>query len=285
MKYLITGATGHLGSKILSEMRKLVSDKDIVAGVHTLSKATHLKEQNLKIVQVDYFDRDSLVNALKNIDVFIYVPTKSHDSFTRITELEYVVKAARKSNVAHILAMGFIADQINDPFALSAFYGYLPRRLAESGVDYTIIRNALYADTLISQIPDFIKQENVFYPVGNKALSYIGLNDIAKAIAKVAVTSSLRQNEKVYTLTQEKNYTMLELAEILTKITGQKIGYKPVSLREYKDLNDEYGEGYILSSLYDAGSRGFLAEVSNDYRLIMGHQATSLEDFLSDNYT
>ncbi|MFC6323560.1 SDR family oxidoreductase [Companilactobacillus baiquanensis] len=285
MKYLITGATGHLGSKILSEMRKLVSDKDIVAGVHTLSKAAHLKEQNLKIVQVDYFDRDSLVNALKNIDVFIYVPTKSHDSFTRITELEYVVKAARKSNVAHILAMGFIADQINDPFALSAFYGYLPRRLAESGVDYTIIRNALYADTLISQIPDFIKQENVFYPVGNKALSYIGLNDIAKAIAKVAVTSSLRQNEKVYTLTQEKNYTMSELAEILTKITGQKIGYKPVSLREYKDLNDEYGEGYILSSLYDAGSRGFLAEVSNDYRLIMGHQATSLEDFLSDNYT
>ncbi|MFD1418653.1 SDR family oxidoreductase [Companilactobacillus keshanensis] len=280
MKYLVTGATGHLGSKILAEIRRLIPDKEIVAGVHTPSKADDLRRQGLQVVQVDYFNRDSLVNALKGIDVFVYVPSKSYDSFTRITELEYVIEAAKKSRVGHILAMSFIADQVDDPFSLSAFYGYLPRRLAESGVPYTIIRNSLYADPLVSYLPELIELKNVIYPMGNKALSFISLEDSAKAFAKVATTRRLRQNGKIYTLTQGRNYTMPELAEVLTEVAGHRIGYQPVSLDEFGSIYDDNGEGHMLSSMYCAGSLGMLQELSNDYKTIMDHEATPLIKFL-----
>ncbi|KRK63708.1 oxidoreductase [Companilactobacillus tucceti DSM 20183] len=282
LKYLITGVTGQLGSKILEEIKKIVPKNDVVAGIHSTSKIDDFREKGLKVVKIDYFDRDSLVSALRDIDIFVYIPSKSYDSFTRITELEYVIRAARKANVKHLIAMGFIGDQVNDPFVLSAFYGYMPRRLASSGLKYTIIRNSLYADTLISYLPEILEKGNVNYPMKDKALSFISLEDSAKAFAKVAVDDKLRQNERIYTLTESRNYTMLELANILSKVTGRKIGYQPADLSDFEDMHNKYGEGYILGSMYKAGSRGLLQELSNDYQVIMGHEATSLLEFLKN---
>ena len=39
MKYLITGATGHLGSYVVKELSKLTSIENIRLGVHTPAKA------------------------------------------------------------------------------------------------------------------------------------------------------------------------------------------------------------------------------------------------------
>ena len=38
MKYFITGASGHLGSKVVTELGKLVPKNDIRLGVHTPTK-------------------------------------------------------------------------------------------------------------------------------------------------------------------------------------------------------------------------------------------------------
>ncbi|WP_125565352.1 SDR family oxidoreductase [Companilactobacillus insicii] len=281
MKYIITGATGHLGSQILKEVMKLVPNSDISVGVHTVSKAKKLSDQGLEVLPIDYLNEDMMVKALTGKDVFIYVPSKSHDSFSRVTELENVISAAEKAKIGHILAMGFIADQANNPFDLSAFYGYLPRRLAESDLHYTIIKNALYADPLVPYLPELIERKNVIYPVGKEALSFISLEDSAKAFAKVATDDELRQDGKVYTLTQDKNYTMTELASVLTEVSGHKIGYQPVTLKEFGDMYDQGGEGHMLASMYKAGGMGLLDTLTDDYQKIMGRPATGLKEFLT----
>lgn len=284
MKYIITGATGHLGSQIFNELIKLVPSTDVTAGVHTVAKAQHITDTGSTVVPIDFMAEDTLVSAFSAKDVLIYVPSKSHDSYSRVTELENVIKAAQKAKVGHILAMGFIADQANNPFDLSAFYGYLPRRLASSGVPYTIVRNALYADPLVPYLPELIERKNVIYPMKDQALSFISLSDSSKAFAKVAATKSLLENGRIYTLTQDRNYTMPELAQILSKVSGTKIGYEPVTLAEFAELYNEGNEGHMLSSMYDAGGLGLLNVISADYQTIMGRKATSLQDFLTTNY-
>ncbi|MFC6322381.1 SDR family oxidoreductase [Companilactobacillus baiquanensis] len=281
MKYIVTGATGHLGSQILKEIMKLVPNSDISVGVHTVSKAKNLSDQGLEVLPIDYMNEKMMITALANKDIFIYVPSKSHDSFSRVTELENVIKAAEKANVGQILAMGFIADQENNPFDLSAFYGYLPRRLAESDLKFTIIKNALYADPLVPYLPELIERKNVIYPVGKQALTFISLEDSAKAFAKVATSEDLRKDGKIYTLTQSKNYTMPELADVLTEVSGHKIGYQPVTLQEFSDMYDQGGEGHMLGSMYQAGAMGLLDIVTDDYQKIMGHPATDLKAFLN----
>lgn len=284
MKYIITGATGHLGSHIFNDLIKLVPVSSITVGVHTVSKADKLAKAGAEVVGIDFYNEDTLIKAFQDKDVLIYVPSKSHDSYSRITELENVLQAAKKASVGHILAMGFIADQVNNPFDLSAFYGYLPRRLAETEIPYTIIRNALYADPLVPYLPELIERKNVIYPVGDQALSFISLEDSSKAFAKVAATKTLLKNGRIYTLTQSRNYTMPELAEVLSEVSGAEIGYQPVTLDEFAAIYNEGNEGHMLSSMYKAGGMGLLNTISSDYEEIMGHPATDLKKFLQTNY-
>ena len=180
--------------------------------------------------------------------------------------------------------MGFIADQVNNPFDLSAFYGYLPRRLAASGIPYTIIRNALYADPLVPYLPELIERQNIIYPVKDQALSFISLQDSAKAFAKVASKEALLQNGRIYTLTQSRNYTMPQLAKVLSSVSDSEIGYQPVSLDEFAQIYNQGNEGHMLSSMYAAGGLGLLDEISSDYQTIMGHPAQDLTEFLNMNY-
>lgn len=284
MNYLITGATGHLGSQVFNELIKLVPSNAVTAGVHTVAKAKHIADTGANVVPIDFLKEDTLVSAFVNKDVLIYIPSKSHDSFSRVSELENVIKAAQKAKVGHVLAMGFIADQANNPFDLSAFYGYLPRRLASSGLHYTIVKNTLYADPLVPYLPELIERKNVIYPMKDQALSFISLEDSSKAFAKVAATKELLVDEKIYTLTQDRNYTMPQLAEVLSEVSGKTIGYQPVSLDEFAKIYNEGNEGHMLSSMYDAGGRGLLNDISADYQAIMGRPATPLKEFLTKKY-
>ena len=282
MKYVITGATGHLGTQITTELTRLVNPDDVSLGVHTLRKAMMWATLGIDINQIDYSDESSLTKLLDNADVFIYVPSKSHDSYSRVTELEHVIAAAQQAHVKQLIAMGFIADQANNPFDLSAFYGYLPRRLAASGLHYTILRNALYADPLIPYLPELIERQHVIYPVGDQSLSFISQSDSAKAFAKVATTPSLQNH--VYTLTQARNYSMPELAAVLSDVSGQPITYQPVTATEFEKMYNQGNEGHMLSSMYAGGAMGLLDTVSDDYQTIMGHEATPLKEFLQQSY-
>jgi len=283
MKITITGATGHLGTQIVKALTKLVPAQTLNLGVHTPSKAAAFAAQGMTVTAMDYHDQASLQPVLADSDVFIYVPSKSHDSYSRVSEFENVIAAAEASRVKHILVMGFIADQANNPFALSAFYGYVPRRLAASSLHYTIIRNALYADPLVPYLPELIERQNVIYPMGDQALSFVSQADSAAAFAKVATTPDLLVNGRIYTLTQSQAYTMPELAAVLTQVSGHQIGYQPVTLAEFATMYNQGNEGHMLASMYAGGALGLLSTVSDDFVTIMGRPAQSLSDFLQTN--
>lgn len=284
MKYAITGATGHLGQQIVAAMQPLVATSDLHLGVHTPSKAKAYQEQGMHVAAIDYQQPDQLRAFFQDSDVLIYIPSKSHDSYSRVQEFENVLAAVQQANVHHFLVMGFIADQVNNPFALSAFYGYVPRRLAETDLNYTIVRNALYADPLVPYLPELIERHNVIYPMGDQALSFISQSDSAAAFAKVATTPALLQRGRIYTLTQTQAYTMPELATVLSQVSGQSIGYQPVSLQAFSDMYNQNNEGPMLASMYAGGALGLLATVSDDYQTIMSHPAQSLADYLQANY-
>jgi Predicted nucleoside-diphosphate-sugar epimerases len=59
MKYLLTGATGHLGGHIFNELVELVPSNDITVGVHTISKAEPLAKAGAKVVGIDFLKEDT----------------------------------------------------------------------------------------------------------------------------------------------------------------------------------------------------------------------------------
>lgn len=284
MIYTVTGATGHLGQLVVKQLLTLVKADEIRAMVHTPSKATWLHETGVHVVKGDYLAVDSMVDSLKGTDVLVYIPSKTYNIVQRVTELENTLAAMEQAAVTTMIFVSFFADQENNPFRMSAYYGYAPRRLAAAGVKYAIVKNSLYADPLVPYLPELIERKQVIYPVGDAALAFITQADSAEVIAKLAIQPNLRDRGQHYLLTQEKSYSMPELAAIMSRVTNKPIGYAPVTVPEFAKIYEAEGDGSELASMYAGGALGLLSEATTDFETITGHKPQGMAEFLSEHY-
>ncbi|WP_295729562.1 SDR family oxidoreductase [uncultured Limosilactobacillus sp.] len=284
MKYIITGATGHLGQHVVQELSKLIAPPNIRVGVHNPAKAKQFMAAGYETAPIDYNDVDSMIKAFQGIDVVIYIPSITYQVKDRIDEFENSLAAIKQAGVHNIVDVSFIADQPNNPFQMAGYYAYLPARLASSDLNYAVVKNSLYADPLIPYLPELIERHNVIYPVGDQAMSFISRQDSAEAIANVAIKPYLRDQGQNYLLTMAQNYSMIELSYIMTRVTGKQIGYSPVSVDRFAEIYQAEGDGQELASMYQAAAMGLMDTVTNDFAHITGHQPQDMATFLAKNY-
>lgn len=283
MKYLITGATGNLGEKVTRWLRTMTPENNIRVGIHNLKKANKFDDLDVEKIKLDYFDLDTLEKAVSGVDLVIYIPSITYDLQRRITEFENVLQAVKKAK-AKLIFVSFFADQENNPFVMSPFYACVPRRLASSKVEYSIVKNSLYADPLVPYLEELIKRKNIIYPVGAQPLSFITRNDSAHAIACLAMQSIMRDQGQSYLLSMDKNYNMVELSYIMSRITDHKIGYAPVTITEFAKIYAQEGDGKELASMYAGGAKGLLSETSDDFHRLTGREPEEMEHFLRNGY-
>lgn len=284
MKIAVTGATGHLGSLVVKKLSEKVDQANIIALVHNKNHAQDLIKEGYKIREIDFQNVSTLNTALQKVDTLVYVASKTYSVFDRVRELENVLSAMQENHISNLVAMSFIADQEDNPFVMSPFYGYLPRRLAGTKLNYAIAKNGLYADPLVPYLPELIERKGLIYPVGKQAMSFISLEDSAEAMTTMALKPEILQSRKSYLLTQARSYTMPELGKIMTKVTGHEIGYHPVSVEEFGKIYATEGDGEELASMYAGGAMGYLHGLSDDFAHITEHEPESMEHFLARNY-
>lgn len=258
-------------------------ENNIRVGIHNLKKANKFDDLDVEKVKLDYFDLDTLEKAVSGVDLVIYIPSITYDLQRRITEFENVLQAVKKAK-AKLIFVSFFADQENNPFVMSPFYAYVPRRLASSKVEYSIVKNSLYADPLVPYLEELIKRKNIIYPVGAQPLSFITRNDSAHAIACLAMQSIMRDQGQSYLLSMDKNYNMVELSYIMSRITDHKIGYAPVTITEFAKIYAQEGDGKELASMYAGGAKGLLSETSDDFHRLTGREPEEMEHFLRNGY-
>ena len=284
MKCFVTGATGHLGGRVVQNLMEQVGEASVSAGVHTPAKAAALQKQGVNVIPVDYLNVDTMTAAFNGQDVVVYIPSKTNNVLQRITEFENSIKALKTVQVKHVVFVDFYADQANNPFALAPYYAYAPRKLAGSGLNYAVVKNSLYADPLVPYLPELIERKQLIYPVGDQAMSFITLDDSAEAIATVATHADLRDEGQTYTLTQSESLKMPELGRTMTKVTGHQIGYAPVTTQEFGRIYAPEGDGEELASMYAAGAIGLFDQVTTDFKTITGHEPEDMMAFLTRSY-
>jgi len=283
MIYNITAATGQLGVKIVEEALSFIDPQQLVLTVRNPAKAAHFQKQGIQAIQANYRSPQALAEAFTGTDVLVYIPSLTFPSVARIMEFENAMAAAEKVRVKQFIFIGFMADHANNPFKMSPFFGYVQRRLASGTVPYTYIRNGMYADPLPPYLPELARRGKVLYPVADQKISFISRQDLAKAIVQIALQGKLHGSE--YTLTGPKAWSMTELAELLSKISGAPIVYDPLSNEEFAELYDEpKGFGPVLASLYEAAAKGLMAEVTEDFERITGEAAEDLSTYIEREY-
>ena len=97
-KYLVTGATGNLGSASVENLLKTVPASDISVLARDLEKAKRFSDRGIKVFKGDYFDLQSMIDAFTGIDDLRGKAVVSTSGTTNIRQLNEV-NTARKLGI------------------------------------------------------------------------------------------------------------------------------------------------------------------------------------------
>ncbi len=147
-KILVTGATGGLGSQTLDALLDRAPASDIAALARDPQKLAELARRGVDVRQVDYFDRASLEKAFDGIERLMFISTVM---FTDVVEQHRnIIDAAAAAGVKRIVysaiqrseGSAFKIPQVTD------LDGYTEAALAKVDAETTVLRNAIYMESL-----------------------------------------------------------------------------------------------------------------------------------------
>lgn len=285
---LVTGATGQFGKATINALlKKNVPAGSISALVRDLTKATDLKEKGIPLKAGDYDDAASLLSALRGVNKLLLV--SGNDIPNRARQQRNVVEAAVAAGVTHIVYTSFLRknETAGSPIAaVAASHIETEHIIKESGIPYTIMRNSLYADILPVFMGEKVLETGIYLPAGNGSASFVLRQDMAEAAAEI-LTGSGHEN-KDYIIANERNYTMYDVAAILSELSGEEIPYTSPATATYTDTLSKAGvpEEYIqlIAGFSEAIEQGEFETSHSDLRELLGRTPTDIKEYLKSVY-
>lgn len=287
-KILVSGASGHLGRLVIQNLLESgkVAPADIVAGSRDTTKLADLAAKGVETRRVD-FDDANLAAAFSGIDRLLAISTDVLDRpGHRIGQHRAAVAAAKAAGVGRI----YYTSIINPETSLVSFapdHAGTEQAIRESGLTYTIFRNAWYMENLFMSLPQALASGSWYTSAGKGRNAHAARADIARAIAGALVSEA--SGNAVYNLTGPAALTTDEIAGLVSEATG-----KPLAVIHLTDEQLAGGmkaagvpEPFIPTFVsFDANTReGGFDVATTDIESLSGKVPQDLRSFLTVNKT
>ncbi len=278
---LVTGASGHLGRMAVEELLARGATK-IIAGTRDPSKLADLAARGVDVRKVDFDDAASLKAAFAGVERLLIVSTDGVG--TRIVQQTAAIEAAHTAGVKHIVYTSAPAARPNADAGLGGEHYWTEIALANSGVDFTILRNHMYAENNLMDGPGAVASGQLFGLIGDRGTSYVARADAARAAAGALLSAEGKSIEDV---TGPAPVTNIERAALFAAISGKPVNVIAVEPSQLKAGMVAAGipEGFaeaLLAFQRDAVS-GHHGVVTDTVERYSGRKPQSLKDFLAAN--
>lgn len=270
----VTGATGQLGGRVAERLERAGVAQRLL--VRTVARAPGLARSTP--VAADYDDHELSVTALEGVRTLLMV--SAPETQQRLTQHRTFVDAAQAAGVEHVVYISFFGAGATATFTLARDHWHTEQHLRASGMQWTFLRDNLYADFF----PHFVGDDGVLRgPAGTGRVAAVARDDIADVAAAV-----LQQPEphagRTYDLTGPQALTLEGVATTLTRFGARPVTYEPETVDEaYASRRAFSNEQWQLDawvSTYTSIAAGELDGVTDDVATLSGHPATSLADLL-----
>jgi uncharacterized protein YbjT (DUF2867 family) len=274
MTILVTGATGTIGSQLVSALK---GRGDVTVRVAVRDAAKALKGGNVTPVDFEYTRSDLIQKAVEGVEKLFLVTPFSQDQVDLATRLVDFAKAA---GVKHIVKLSAFGADIEPGIQLGRWHRTMERYIAGSGVKYTFLRPNNFMENFINFYPPG-QDGNIYLPWGQGACSFIAGADVA-AVAATALTSGGHEN-KVYELTGPEAFTIGQAAATLGEVSGRKVNYVDVPEAAAKQAMLGLGmpEWMVdaMMELHGIDKAGYAAQVTDTVQKVTGRAPLRFAEF------
>lgn len=289
MMILVTGATGNFGREAIEFLlKKGIPAKSIAAFGRSEEKTASLHKSGVQVRLGNYDDYVSLLKAFKGIDKLLFVSGSEVEK--RDKQHDNIIKAAKESSVKHIIYTSFerSSDDQNSPISfITNSHVLTEKKIIDTGLIYTLLRNALYAEGLPLFIGKDAPDKGIYFPAADGRVPFASRTDMAEAAANIAAGQG-HENQSYHTVNSH-SYSFYEIAAILSEITGKEVKYFCPSSEEFsKSLVAEgVPENVIKGILGWAGGirQGYFESKTSDLERLLGRKPVDLKSILAKVYS
>lgn len=277
---LITGATGNIGSALVTQLQ--AQQVPFRALAHTPASYERLRAQQVDAVLLTEPQGAEVETAFAGVDrVFLLTPSSGDQA-----EIERgFVDAAQHAGVQHIVKLSVLGADAPDVSLVQA-HREGEHYIRQSGIDYTFLRPNAFMQNVGTADAAMIKQQSaIFNAAGNGRISFIDSRDIAAVAA--AVLTNTGHSGQTYELTGPRALSYSEVAQQLTTLLDRPIRYVPLDDAAFYDalvsagLPSWYAEG--LGDLYRFYRAGNGTIVTDAVERTTGRAARTFATYLADH--
>jgi uncharacterized protein YbjT (DUF2867 family) len=277
MTYLITGATGDIGSRVVERLLDR-GDRPRVF-VRDVEKARARYGDRVDLAAGDLADTESLLGALRGVDALFLVNSGPELA----SRDEAAAKAAKAAGVKHLVKLSSM-DARRD-VGTGAWHALGESAIRASGIAFTFVQPAGFMSNALGWATSIKAEGVVRAPTGDGRIAFIHPGDIAAVTTKVLTAGDYGGESLPITGPEALSY-----AEMTAKIgaaAGKPLRFQPISEQQERQRMIESGDAVEMAaahvSIYRAIREGRLATVTANVDRVTGQRPLGFDRWVQEN--
>ncbi len=297
MTTIVTGATGSFGRMVTEQLLTQLHPAELILTTRNPSALAPLAARGVRVRYADFDKPETLAPAFEGGDRMLLISTLSVGR--RAGQHRNAIEAAVNAGVKHIAYTSSSGASADNPAIVISDHMQTEAVLRQSGIAFTLLRNALYAEVPVIQIaPRAVKAGKWITSAAEGQIPFVAKADCVACAARV-LTSGGHEN-KTYEITGAELRSYRDAARIASELTHKPLEYVVVSdeemlaflieagvPRHYHEGLNTPGVGTSSASdivSYETAIRGgHFAVNSNDVAELLGRSPVSLQRVFEAN--
>jgi uncharacterized protein YbjT (DUF2867 family) len=279
MKILVTGGTGNVGGKVVSELLKRGADVRVLAR----KQPEKMAQAGVEIVTGDLLDPASVEQAMRGVGKLFLLNAVVADELTQALIAYGIAKRLELKHVTYLSV--FKVDQFRDvPHFASKLA--VEGALREFGVPFTILRPGYYIQNDLG-LKDALTKAGVYpMPLGTAGIAAADVRDIAEAAA-ISLTDNGHDGQ-TYDIVSPALISGPGNAALWSKLLGKEIKYTGHDFDQWEQGMRARMPGWsaydLRMMLQGYFERGFASTETEVARLtkLLGHEPRSYKEFATE---
>lgn len=282
---LVTGGSGQLARRVIDLLLEQGAGP-LITTTRQPERLADLAARGVAVRQADFTQpAEDLADVMRGAHKMLLVSTNTLEGWgKRFEQHERAIRAAAEAELRHIVYTSITFPYPASPVPVARDHYDTENLLREAGIEYTFLRNNIYAESLLFSLPDAVRTGKLRAAAGEGRAAYVTREDCARAAAGALLRGETRCS---YEISGPEALSFADLAEIASRLSGRLVVYEPVDAGAREQELKAGGMDPTLAELWVGFERaigeGLMDLVTRDVERLAGAPPRRVKEFLSEH--